>query len=93
MPSRFLREVPAELVEEVRARPQVSRPYAAPGGSLNIAQEATGFRLGQRVRHATFGEGVILNAEGQGASARVQVNFERVGAKWLVVGYANLQPA
>jgi DNA helicase-2/ATP-dependent DNA helicase PcrA len=92
-PSRFLREVPAELVEEVRARPQVSRPYAAPGGSLNIAQEATGFRLGQRVRHATFGEGVILNAEGQGASARVQVNFERVGAKWLVVGYANLQPA
>jgi DNA helicase-2/ATP-dependent DNA helicase PcrA len=93
VPSRFLREIPVDLVEEVRARPQVSRPYAAPGGSLDVAREATGFRLGQRVRHATFGEGVILNAEGQGPSARVQVNFERAGAKWLVVAYANLQPA
>ena len=93
VPSRFLREIPGELVEEVRARPQVSRPYAAPGGSLDVAREATGFRLGQRVRHATFGDGVILNAEGQGPSARVQVNFERAGAKWLVVAYANLQPA
>ena len=93
VPSRFLREIPADLVEEVRARPQVSRPYAAPGGSLDVAREATGFRLGQRVRHGTFGEGVILNAEGQGPSARVQVNFERAGSKWLVVAYANLQPA
>ncbi len=93
VPSRFLREIPQELVEEVRARPQVSRPYTAPGGSLDVARESTGFRLGQRVRHGTFGEGVILNAEGQGPSARVQVNFERAGAKWLVVAYANLQPA
>jgi DNA helicase-2/ATP-dependent DNA helicase PcrA len=93
VPSRFLREIPAELVEEVRARPQVSRPYSAPGGSLDVARESTGFRLGQRVRHGTFGDGVILNAEGQGPSARVQVNFERAGAKWLVVAYANLQPA
>jgi DNA helicase-2/ATP-dependent DNA helicase PcrA len=93
VPSRFLREIPGELVEEVRARVQVSRPYAAPGGSLDVARESTGFRLGQRVRHGTFGEGVILNAEGQGPSARVQVNFERAGAKWLVVAYANLQPA
>jgi DNA helicase-2/ATP-dependent DNA helicase PcrA len=93
VPSRFLREIPGELVEEVRARVQVSRPYASPGGSLDVARESTGFRLGQRVRHGTFGEGVILNAEGQGPSARVQVNFERAGAKWLVVAYANLQPA
>jgi DNA helicase-2/ATP-dependent DNA helicase PcrA len=93
VPSRFLREIPGDLVEEVRARPQVSRPYSAPGGSLDVARESTGFRLGQRVRHGTFGEGVILNAEGQGPSARVQVNFERAGAKWLVVAYANLQPA
>jgi DNA helicase-2/ATP-dependent DNA helicase PcrA len=93
VPSRFLREIPGELVEEVRARVQVSRPYSAPGGSLDVARESTGFRLGQRVRHGTFGEGVILNAEGQGPSARVQVNFERAGSKWLVVAYANLQPA
>jgi DNA helicase-2/ATP-dependent DNA helicase PcrA len=93
MPSRFLREIPAELVEEVRARPQVSRPYTAAAGSLGAAQDLTGFRLGQRVLHPKFGEGVVLNAEGQGNGARVQVNFEAAGAKWLVVAYANLSPA
>jgi DNA helicase-2/ATP-dependent DNA helicase PcrA len=91
VPSRFLREIPTELVEEVRARPKVSRPYSAAGGSLSLAQEASGFQLGQRVAHPKFGEGVVLNAEGQGGGARVQVNFEAVGSKWLVVAYANLQ--
>jgi len=51
----------------------------------------SGFSLGQRVQHPKFGEGVVLNAEGQGNSARVQVNFEQVGSKWLVVAYANLE--
>jgi DNA helicase-2/ATP-dependent DNA helicase PcrA len=51
-----------------------------------------GFRLGQRVLHPKFGAGVILDNEGQGAAARVQVNFEAVGSKWLVLAYANLQP-
>ncbi len=92
LPSRFLREIPPEVVEEVRARPQVSRPYAAAGGSLDAARESTGFELGQRVSHPKFGEGVVLNAEGQGNGARVQVNFEQVGPKWLVVAYANLSP-
>ena len=45
------------------------------------------------VQHAKFGAGVVLNYEGQGAHARVQVNFESAGSKWLVVAYANLQPA
>ena len=93
MPSRFLREIPAELIEEVRARPQVSRPYTPAGGSLSSAQADSGFSLGQRVAHPRFGEGVVLNAEGQGNGARVQVNFEAVGSKWLVVAYANLSPA
>jgi DNA helicase-2/ATP-dependent DNA helicase PcrA len=48
------------------------------------------FRLGQHVRHAKFGEGVVLNMEGGGASARIQVNFESAGCKWLVISYANL---
>ena len=48
-------------------------------------------KLGQRVRHSKFGDGVVLNLEGQGANARVQVNFERQGTKWLMMGYANLQ--
>ena len=50
----------------------------------------TGFSLGQSVRHSLFGEGVILNFEGTGAQARVQVNFAE-GSKWLMMGYAKLQ--
>jgi DNA helicase-2/ATP-dependent DNA helicase PcrA len=53
---------------------------------------AGGVRLGQRVRHGKFGEGVILDLEGQGSHARVQVNFERQGTKWLMLAYANLEP-
>ncbi len=92
MPSRFLREIPIDLVEEIRSRPDVSRPVVTPAGGFNMARETTGFSLGQRVTHPKFGQGVVLNAEGQGSSARVQVNFEQAGAKWLVVAYANLQP-
>ncbi|MCW8975878.1 MAG: DNA helicase II [Sedimenticola sp.] len=91
MPSRFLREIPVDLVREVRSRPQISRPAYAPA-STGFATHESGYQLGQRVLHAKFGEGVVLNAEGQGGSARVHVNFEQVGAKWLVVAYANLQP-
>ena len=93
-PSRFLAEIPTELVEEVRPRVQVSRPVrpsprSARGGGMSPAAEM-GVRLGQRVRHGKFGDGVILNCEGQGAHARVEVNFETAGTKWLVLGYANL---
>jgi DNA helicase-2/ATP-dependent DNA helicase PcrA len=93
LPSRFLKEIPLDLVEDIRPRPNASRPYTTPAGAFNVAEEASGFKLGQRVTHPKFGEGVVLNAEGQGGSARVQVNFEAVGAKWLVVAYANLHPA
>jgi DNA helicase-2/ATP-dependent DNA helicase PcrA len=94
MPSRFIHEIPAALVEEIRPRIQVSRPYAPPL-SDNLLQRPPvgGLGLGQRVQHKTFGEGVVLNYEGQGAHARVQVNFESAGTKWLVVAYANLHPA
>jgi len=90
LPSRFLREIPPELLQEVRSGPQVTLPSYAPVASGG--RETGGFSLGQRVRHAKFGEGVVLNAEGQGRSARVQVNFEEVGSKWLVLAYANLSP-
>ncbi len=90
--SRFLREMPAEVTEEVRSRPAVSRPYSSPTGSLANAAGSSGFRLGQRVSHAKFGAGTILNAEGEGAAARVQVKFEKAGTKWLMVSYAKLQP-
>jgi DNA helicase-2/ATP-dependent DNA helicase PcrA len=98
-PSRFLREVPAELIEEVRPRARVSRPafrrdtpVPERHGAPLASEEAGAPRLGQRVAHPKFGEGVVLTYEGDGAHARVQVNFERAGAKWLVLAYAKLQP-
>jgi len=93
VPSRFLREIPADLIQELRPRLQVSRPLAAATDSRAFAPRPEGLSRGQRVQHAKFGEGVVLNYEGQGAHARVQVNFEAAGCKWLVVAYANLQPA
>jgi len=94
-PSRFISEIPAEYVEEIRPRVQVSRPMRptrkANRTSLKKSADAEmGVRLGQRVRHGKFGDGVILNYEGQGAHARVEVNFETAGTKWLVLSYANL---
>jgi len=93
MPSRFINEIPADLVEEIRPRIQISRPYVSHAGRQPLEPQAQGLGLGQRVQHAKFGDGVVLNYEGQGAHARVQVNFESAGTKWLVVAYANLQPA
>ena len=94
-PSRFISELPTEYVEEIRPRVQVSRPVRSPRatGSSSLRKSADaeiGIRLGQRVRHGKFGDGVILNYEGQGAHARVEVNFETSGTKWLVLSYANL---
>ena len=94
-PSRFIAEIPDEYIEEIRPRVQVSRPMQTTprrrpsGGSLAPGSDM-GIRLGQRVRHIKFGDGVILNCEGQGAHARVEVNFETAGTKWLVLSYANL---
>ena len=94
IPSRFLREIPPQLLNEVRPRVQVSRPMASSAqGHARIAAEAPGLKLGQNVLHAKFGRGVVTDYEGSGAHARVQVNFDEVGSKWLVMAYANLEPA
>jgi DNA helicase-2/ATP-dependent DNA helicase PcrA len=89
-PSRFIREIPEKLLHAIR--PKVPR-YATGGyGNAKSLSEDTGaFRLGQSVSHATFGEGVIVQFEGSGAHARVQVNFSAAGSKWLVLAYAKLQ--
>jgi DNA helicase-2/ATP-dependent DNA helicase PcrA len=91
-PSRFIAEIPSEYVEEIRPRVQVSRPLRSPSLRSRPATPSSeaGVRLGQRVRHNKFGDGVILNCEGQGVHARVEVNFETAGTKWLVLSYANL---
>ena len=95
--SRFIQELPRELLEEVRPRIQLARPGSAPPTSrarpaAGAAEPAAGgIRLGARVRHGKFGEGVVLNLEGQGPHARVHVNFEHQGAKWLMISMARLE--
>ena len=95
-PSRFLGEIPSGLIQEIRPRMQVQRPWASPkapeyrSSSSNIKQDWP-FQLGASVSHKKFGAGTVISFEGSGEHARVQVNFNRVGAKWLVLAYANLE--
>ena len=91
-PSRFLLEIPQSLLSEVRMNGAVERPLSAGHSESLFAEESsTGFRVGQGVLHGKYGEGVILQMEGAGDRAKVEVNFPGVGSKWLMVGYANLQ--
>ena len=95
-PSRFIAEIPTELIEEVRPRVQVSRPVYTGRGSANISHyeepaSGSGMKLGQRVRHGRFGDGVVLRLDGHGQGAQVEVNFERLGRKVLMLAYANLE--
>jgi DNA helicase II / ATP-dependent DNA helicase PcrA len=89
-PSRFIGELPPELVEEIRPRLQVSRPVFIKRSSTLDEAPSPGMKMGSRVRHSKFGDGVVLNFEGNGPHARIQVNFERQGTKWLMLSYANL---
>ncbi|MHC8598737.1 DNA helicase II [Arenicellales bacterium IMCC55707] len=98
-PSRFLSEVPESLVEDVRAGAGL-RTRAVKKINPNIAHinasggtEASSLRLGAAVNHKKFGPGTVVMIEGQGEHARVQVRFEKSGSKWLVLAYANLEPA
>jgi DNA helicase-2/ATP-dependent DNA helicase PcrA len=93
-PSRFIDEIPAERIEEIRPRKNVQRPYVSARPAMPRADrsgESLPFRLGQRVQHRKFGEGTVVTFEGSGEHARVQVNFQGQGSKWLVLAYANLE--
>jgi DNA helicase-2/ATP-dependent DNA helicase PcrA len=93
--SRFIREIPADCVEEVRLKSTISRPIhnRFSQATSHASFEETGFQLGQKVVHRKFGEGIVLNYEGSGEHARVQVNFDEFGTKWLVLAYAKLEKA
>lgn len=91
-PSKFVTELPAELLEEIRPRMQVSMPVYRPAQTYVQEEYDMGLSIGQMVTHGKFGMGIVLDQEGRGKQARVQVNFEDAGSKWLVLAYANLQP-
>ena len=84
-PSRFLTEIPDHLLDHVRPRMAAAASSPAPSAATG------GPSIGGRVAHAIFGEGVIIDSEGHGAQARVQVQFAACGVKWLVLAYAGLK--
>ncbi len=90
-PSRFLNELPEALIDDVRSKARFQAPK--PQGIQHMVSEESGFKLGEGVSHAKFGQGVVLALEGGGAHTRVQVKFSEHGSKWLVLAYANLQKA
>ena len=88
--SRFLAEVPEQLKEESRLKTAVSRPqgYSSYEPTKKfLAENETGMQIGQRVTHHQFGEGIVLQYEGRGEHARIQVRFEKVGTKWLIASF------
>jgi DNA helicase-2/ATP-dependent DNA helicase PcrA len=100
IPSRFLEEIPQQLLKWLTPRfsrqkaftADFSRQTRTPFPRSSV-REVGGFRIGQNVLHPKFGNGVIIDAEGQGTEARVQVNFGNQGVKWLAVAVAKLQAA
>jgi DNA helicase II / ATP-dependent DNA helicase PcrA len=103
-PSSFLSELPEELLQWLSARAAPRNPfaafgYAAPAAAspamsapVQCSVSGTAWRIGQRVMHQKFGEGVVTGAEGAGNDGRVQINFKHAGSKWLALEYAKLTP-
>ena len=89
-PSRFLKEIPAEQLQEIRIRANVSKPVVTKNRAKATLGTSGRYQLGQRVRHEKFGEGVVLQVDGDGAQERVQINFANAGMKWLMLSYAKL---
>ena len=100
LPSRFIEEIPAGLVKWLT--PKVAKSFGvsprltfaeAPRASYSSRAGGAGYRIGQSVRHAKFGEGIIVNLEGGGEDARAQINFGSAGMKWLALSVAKLEAA
>jgi DNA helicase-2/ATP-dependent DNA helicase PcrA len=94
--SRFLDELPAGLVRWLSPQRADTPPARGPvfgAARYDTLADRRGWRIGQSVKHAKFGLGIIIDAEGRGTDARVQVNFRDAGVKWLALEYAKLQPA
>jgi ATP-dependent DNA helicase UvrD/PcrA len=100
--SRFIDEIPPEVVKRLSPamRPVVGRGRfddkawePAPEKTFKGKTAGHGFRIGQSVQHPKFGQGVIVNAEGSGNDARLQINFGKQGMKWLALEYAKITAA
>ncbi|ARU30950.1 DNA helicase II [Sulfuriferula sp. AH1] len=95
IPSRFLGEIPMELLKPInKGYAPDADVYAAPVSRSTQQHSSSPWRMGMSVRHAKFGVGVVINVEGQGPDTRVQINFGGAhGVKWLALEYAKLEAA
>ena len=91
--SRFLAELPAAVLLPLNRRSATRDTPAPPAPRAAPVGHGTGYRVGQSVAHAKFGTGIIIDFEGRGPDARVQVKFGNAGTKWLALAYAKLSPA
>jgi DNA helicase-2/ATP-dependent DNA helicase PcrA len=94
LPSRFLKEVPEDCVQHVRLKGSThatTAGYGGYGGGAAASLNESGYQVGERVFHQKFGEGMVLATEGAGDHARIQVNFNHAGTKWLVAAFAKLE--
>lgn len=100
IPSRFLDEIPDELLKHLNSKPvaksgshyDYNQLPAVMGKQSSEQKNAMPWKIGQQVNHAKFGNGVIVSYEGNANDMRVQVNFGREGLKWLALEYAKLTP-
>lgn len=90
-PSRFLKEIPSEFLEEIRLRAKVSQPVSHHAAYRSPSVKEEGYlQIGQQVTHKQFGTGVVLQCEGRGEHARVQIRFETMGTKWLIASFVTV---
>ncbi|MFD0965861.1 DNA helicase II [Seminibacterium arietis] len=93
-PSRFIAELPEANIQAVRLRGTVRRAYNRSAVSTNrlfIENELSDWKVGQKVKHAKFGTGTIINIEGSENNTRLQIAFQGQGIKWLIASLAKLE--
>ena len=91
MPSRFISEIPSELLDSVKSDNFQHVKNKKLYNSSNNNKEKSGIKIGQRVKHQKFGNGVVLSYEGEDDNLKLYINFEDYGSKWLVLTYAHLE--
>ena len=91
MPSRFINEIPSELLDSVKSDNYQHKKNKKISSFKSQTNNSSGVKVGQRVKHQKFGNGVVLSYEGEDDNLKLYINFEDYGSKWLVLTYAHLE--
>ncbi|HBO38194.1 MAG TPA: DNA helicase II, partial [Pasteurellaceae bacterium] len=93
IPSRFINELPEECIQSVRLRGSVTRAYhqATVGSVASSISDTNVWKTGQKIKHEKFGQGTVINVEGEDSNTRLQIAFQGQGIKWLIAHLAKLE--